>query len=55
MSFLVFLKIYFSSRIKEPDLNLRDVLQKFTRINIDVEDQKVLININTLEEYRKLF
>jgi len=41
--------------IKEPDLNLRDVLQKFTRINIDVEDQKVLININTLEEYRKLF
>ena len=41
--------------MKEPNLNLRDVLQKFTRKNIEVEDQKDLININTPEEYRKSF
>ena len=40
--------------IKENDLNFRFVLRKFSRINIPVNDEKVLININTPEEYGKL-
>ena len=35
--------------------NLKDVLKNFTRKNIEAPNEKVLININTPEDYRKYF
>ena len=35
--------------------NLRDFLHRYTKINCPVEDEKILVNINSREEYRKYF
>ncbi len=35
--------------------NLRDFLQKYPKISCPVEDEKIFVNINSPEEYRKFF
>ncbi len=35
--------------------NLRDFLQAYPKINCPVEDEKILVNINSPKEYRKYF
>lgn len=40
--------------IEDYSLNLREVLSKFNRINVEVNDSKILMNINTEAEYEKL-
>jgi CTP:molybdopterin cytidylyltransferase MocA len=46
------------NRIKETNgsvLNFRDILSEFPSNRIDVNDESILININTPDEYRKYF
>jgi len=40
---------------KEHDLNLRDFLKDYSRQEVEVDDETVLVNINTMEEYGNYF
>lgn len=40
---------------KEMNLNFKDVLNEFPNKRIEVEDESILININSIEEYQKYF
>lgn len=40
------------NEMKDEDLNLKEVLKKFSKTEVEVDDETVLININTPEEYR---
>ena len=40
---------------KNISINLKDKLRQFDRKTIDTESDNVLVNINTLEDYQKLF
>jgi len=46
-----------SDLVASPDYrqNLRDFLQIYPKINCPVEDEKILVNINSPKEYRKYF
>ncbi len=39
----------------EDDVNLNDLLKDFNRISIETDNEKILLNINTPEEYRRCF
>jgi molybdenum cofactor cytidylyltransferase len=41
--------------IEEDQIHLKDFLNQYSRLRIKVDDNKVLANINTIEEYRKNF
>ena len=41
-------------QLPQKDANLKIILQKFKRINVDVDDKKILYNINTAEQFKKL-
>jgi len=43
------------TQIKEDQKHLKEFLNQYKRLRIGVDDEKVLTNINTLEEYRKYF
>ena len=47
--------VKYISSIKENNLNLRNILNKFSRNNVSVNDEKILCNINTPEDYENLF
>jgi len=40
---------------QEDKLHLKEFLNQYSRLRIKVDDEKVLVNINTLDEYRKYF
>ena len=37
------------------DFKLNEILKKFKRINVEVNDEKILSNINSVEDYEKYF
>lgn len=39
----------------EDELHLKEFLNKYKRLKVDVADEKILANINTKEEYKKYF
>ncbi len=41
--------------IKENKLHLKEFLNQYTKLKIPVKDDKVLVNINTLDEYKRHF
>lgn len=47
--------IDYISEIQEEDMDLHLILQKFKRIEVETKDKKILININTEEDYKKYF
>ncbi|MCD4695431.1 MAG: hypothetical protein K8S16_04240 [Bacteroidales bacterium] len=40
---------------KEHDLNFRDFLKDYSKQKVEVDDETVLVNINTMEEYGNYF
>lgn len=40
---------------KQTDMDLREILKCFERINVQTTDEKILCNINTLDDYNKMF
>jgi len=40
---------------KEDKLHLKEFLNKYDHLKIDIDDEKILVNINTLDEYRNYF
>ncbi len=40
---------------KKHDLNFRDFLKDYSKQKVEVDDETVLVNINTVEEYRNYF
>lgn len=47
--------INFIKQLKTYDINLKDILKKFTRNEIKSDDEKLLLNINTEEDYKLYF
>ncbi len=43
------------AQVEEDRKHLKEFLNQFLKIKVPVEDEKVLVNINTTEEYRKNF
>jgi CTP:molybdopterin cytidylyltransferase MocA len=41
--------------IEENQMHLKEFLNQFFKMKVKVDDEKVLVNINTLEEYEKYF
>lgn len=41
--------------INQDQMHLKEFLNQYSRLRIPVSDEKVLVNINTLEEYRRYF
>lgn len=41
--------------IKENQLHLKEFLNQFSKMKVSVDDEKVLVNINTLEDYKIYF
>jgi molybdenum cofactor cytidylyltransferase len=41
--------------LNEADLDLRELLNKFKRTEVETNNKNILININSMEEYRKYF
>lgn len=40
---------------KKPDAELRELLKQFKRKNVETDDEKILCNINTIEDYNFYF
>lgn len=40
---------------KKPDMNLREVMNVFDRVNVNTSDARILCNVNTLEDYYTYF
>lgn len=47
--------IEYISQLDDTDQDLRMILQKFKRLEAQTENPKILININTKEDYKKYF
>jgi len=43
------------SLIDDPDYDLRKILNDFKRMEVKTNDEKILLNINTLSDYQKYF
>lgn len=41
--------------IQEDQIHLKEFLNQYPKMKVQVEDEKVLVNINTIDEYRKYF
>ena len=54
--FLISYRLIQDLKTSESDqIHLKEYLNQYTRIRVPVSDEKVLVNINTLEEYREFF
>lgn len=40
---------------QENQIHLKEFLNQFSKIKVSVDDEKILVNINTLEEYKEYF
>ncbi|MCK5170753.1 MAG: hypothetical protein KAQ75_12815 [Bacteroidales bacterium] len=40
---------------KENQIHFKEFLNQYPKMKVRVDDEKVLVNINTIEEYKNLF
>ncbi len=54
--FLISSKIIQDLKASEPDqIHLKEFLNQYSRLRVPVTDDRILVNINTLEEYKRYF